>query len=226
MLKHSPQIQIPQRIWHGLVLKQRFTRLFASKLASDHDNSKIIKKHFVFTRISGYLSKRRRRRRRERNRDRDSEREERCRHTGQDRDREILDTHTEWDRQADAGTKSQLKVYQFSVSSSGWAARSTPGDTGWLDSGAAGSASSHSAWWGPGGWSCPEITTGNMILSSNHHSQQHLRYVMGSGGMILSSNSVYTAHSQTIFWTTLLQVFFNFQSQVPLKQFQSWTDWE
>ena len=93
MLKHSPQIQIPQRIWHGLVLKQRFTRLFASKLASDHDNSKIIKKHFVFTRISGYLSKRRRMRRRERNRDRDSEREERCRHTGQDRDREILDTH-------------------------------------------------------------------------------------------------------------------------------------
>ena len=47
----------------------------------------------MFTCISGYLSKRRRRRRRERNRDRDSEREERCRHTGQDRDREILDTH-------------------------------------------------------------------------------------------------------------------------------------
>ena len=223
MLKHSPQIQIPQRIWHGLVLKQRFTRLFASKLASDHDNSKIIKKHFVFTCISGYLSKRRRRRRRRRERQRQWEREERCRHTGQDR--EILDT----ERVGQTGRQKNSHSWRCT----NFQPPHLGGQLAWhqailddliqalqglllliLRDGVRGDnlvlKSTQAI------WSCPQITTVNNIYTT----------WWGLGGWPCQAIASTLLTAKQYFEWLYCRFSSISNSQVPLKQFQSWPDWE
>ena len=225
MLKHSPQIQIPQRIWHGLVLKQRFTRLFASKLASDHDNSKIIKKHFVFTCISGYLSKRRRRRRRERERETETVRERGEMQTHRPRQRDP--------RHRESGTDRQTEKQSHSWRCTNFQPPHLGGQLAWhqailndliqalqglllliLRDGVRGDnlvlKSTQAI------WSCPQITTVNNIYTT----------WWGLGGWPCQAIASTLLTAKQYFEWLYCGFSSISNSQVPLKQFQSWPDCE